>query len=199
MPASQQPAVYASELKEAFRRLEAHLEQRCPSAFEDLLPPARRAEIRLVESSLGWVFPTELWEYFEVHDGQGGDGPGALPPFELLDLESGLREWYRLTRRRGASLGAFPLASDGVDELICVQVSEGQALPVGSVFRFRGATGAETWVAPSIARWLESGLEGGLLAGEPGERASEDRPGEEASLSARSPSWRTCSSSVPPG
>jgi hypothetical protein len=142
-------------IAESFRKVEAWLQRHCLYAYEDLQAGARSLQLELAEQTVGVHFPPDLVAFFREHNGQAGDGPAVFPPFELLDLESAVREWQALARQGRSSLEAFPIASDGRGGVIAV--GTGGALPVGTVHEF-SADGTVRACSLSLDAWLESQL-----------------------------------------
>jgi hypothetical protein len=182
------PSPNVAAVRDTFRQLEAWLGAHCPRAYEDLQAGARRSQLAVVESELGHFLPDDVVALFREHDGQSGDGPAVFPPFELLDLESAMREWRTLRRALGTVPLFFPIASDGKGRLCGVRLVAESA---GTrVYEIQNA-GAEREVSSSVAAWLALNLQ-----------AREAARVERHALAARgvTPPFSDChSSSFPPG
>jgi hypothetical protein len=142
-------------LRESFRKLEVWLGAHCPRAYEDLQAGARNAQLAVVESELGLSFPEELAAFFREHDGQSGEGPPVFPPFELLDLESSMREWRAERRANGDCRALFPIASNGKGGVVCVALSGTESS--AAVYQTEPNTEPRL-VAPNISSWMDEQL-----------------------------------------
>lgn len=73
--------------------LVAWFQEHLPLVAADLNPGADATAIASLEAKIGVVFPRELEEFYQLHNGQKGDSPGFFYGLEFSPLDQVASQW----------------------------------------------------------------------------------------------------------
>jgi cell wall assembly regulator SMI1 len=149
------PETESCSVGTAWARLKKWASVHLPTIIESLNPPASSDQLRKFEDSIKVKLPQEVWESYQVHNGQG-DGPGIVYGLPILPLDDCLHNWRgwagyepvdymdegccsfpsEFVRQAYFDPGWIPLTDDSGGNHIGIDLNPGQKGTAGQVIVF---------------------------------------------------------------
>ena len=150
-----------------------------PEGFDDLNPPITKEEVEELQSTLGFSIPNELLELLKIHNGQKGnagwlfDGQEFLSSSRIIDewkvwkglLDGGNFDGFCSEPEKGIKDDWWndkwvPFTYNGCGDHFCIDADPDVGGNFGQVITMWHDAGERERLAPSLADWLKSYVDG---------------------------------------